>query len=112
MKSQQQAEKEEQQRVKNFVLNLDLRENEDQDGEDSSTPLMPDHNIDQVKAGNEKTNSYHHNRADARSYKDRSQRSRKLQISDVDWYDKSKYQSPPSNSLQAAAGQEKEFSRE
>ena len=32
MKSQQQAEKEEQQRIKNLVLNYDLQQNEDQEG--------------------------------------------------------------------------------
>lgn len=32
MKTQQQAEKEEQQRIKNLVLNYDLQQNEDQDG--------------------------------------------------------------------------------
>jgi regulator of nonsense transcripts 2 len=33
MKTQQQAEKEEQQRIKNLVLNYDLRENEGEEGE-------------------------------------------------------------------------------
>lgn len=67
MKTQQQAEKEEQQRIKNLVLNYDLRDSEDQDG-------------------NEKPNSHHHNRADNRSVKERGgQRVRKLQLSDVDW---------------------------
>jgi len=33
MMNQQQAEREEQQRIKNLVLNYDLRESEDQDGE-------------------------------------------------------------------------------
>lgn len=32
MKTQQQAEREEQQRIKNLVLNYDLQQNEDQDG--------------------------------------------------------------------------------
>lgn len=32
MKSQQQAEKEEQQRIKNLVLNYDLQQSEDQEG--------------------------------------------------------------------------------
>jgi regulator of nonsense transcripts 2 len=41
MKNQQQAEKEEQQRIKTLVLNYDLRENEDQDGETcNDTPDM------------------------------------------------------------------------
>ncbi|KAK3324231.1 armadillo-type protein [Cercophora scortea] len=70
MKTQQQAEKEEQRRIKNLVLNYDLRENEDGDG-------------------NEKPNPHYHNRADARTGKERiGQRVRKLQLSDVDWYDR------------------------
>lgn len=67
LKNQQQAEREEQQRIKNLVLNYDLRENEEPDGNDR--PL-----------------SHHHNRADNRSAKERgAQRVRKLQLSDVDW---------------------------
>jgi len=40
MKNQQQAEKEEQQRIKNLVLNYDLRENEDNEGK---ATLLHDH---------------------------------------------------------------------
>ncbi|KAK2603786.1 mRNA decay protein [Conoideocrella luteorostrata] len=65
MKTQQQAEKEEQQRIKNLVLNYDLQQNEDQEGI-------------------ERTTAFHHSRAD-RPNKDRGQRVRKLQLSDVDW---------------------------
>ncbi|KAI1767231.1 ARM repeat-containing protein [Hypoxylon sp. FL1150] len=66
MKTQQQAEREEQQRIKNLVLNYDLRESEDADG-------------------HEKPPSYHPNRPD-KSIKERSgQRVRRLQLSDVDW---------------------------
>ncbi|KAK0643480.1 armadillo-type protein [Cercophora newfieldiana] len=86
MKNQQQAEREEQQRIKNLVLNYDLRENEDPDGEQYSTPLKPNSNIHISSAGNDKTTSHHHNRADNRSVKERGgQRVRKLQLSDVDW---------------------------
>ncbi|KAL2021934.1 hypothetical protein VTK56DRAFT_6353 [Thermocarpiscus australiensis] len=68
MINQRQAEKEEQQRIKNLVLNYDLRESEDYDGNDK--PVS--HN--------------HHNRPDNRSAKERgTQRVRKLQLSDVDW---------------------------
>ncbi|EAA32521.2 hypothetical protein GE21DRAFT_6662 [Neurospora crassa] len=67
MKKKQQAEKEEQQRIKNLVLNYDLRENDDYEG-------------------NEKLNAHHHNRSDLRLNKERGgQRVRKLQLSDVDW---------------------------
>ncbi|TDZ28361.1 Regulator of nonsense transcripts 2 [Colletotrichum spinosum] len=40
MKTQQQAEREEQQRIKNLVLNYDLRENEEQDGNDQMLRLQ------------------------------------------------------------------------
>ncbi|CAK7273069.1 mRNA decay protein [Sporothrix epigloea] len=65
MRSQQQAEKEEQQRIKNLVLNLDLRESDESDSHEKS-PL------------------YFHNRTDKLG-KERTQRVRKLQLSDVDW---------------------------
>ncbi|KAI0482880.1 hypothetical protein GGR56DRAFT_212746 [Xylariaceae sp. FL0804] len=72
MKNQQQAEREEQQRIKNLVLNYDLRENEDADD----------------NLGHERLPSYQSNRAD-RSNRDRGgQRVRRLQLSDVDWYER------------------------
>lgn len=89
MKTQQQAEKEEQQRIKNLVLNYDLRENEELDGEAHPAPLQPNTNIHSNSLGNDKA-THHHNRADNRSVKERGgQRVRKLQFSDVDWYDNS-----------------------
>ncbi|KDN64697.1 putative MIF4G domain-containing protein [Colletotrichum sublineola] len=86
MKTQQQAEREEQQRIKNLVLNYDLRENEDPDGNDYLvSPLHPNPNIHKTQTGHDKPTSYHHNRSDRG--KDRGgQRVRKLQLSDVDWY--------------------------
>ncbi|GAB1318794.1 mRNA decay protein [Madurella fahalii] len=67
MINQRQAAKEEQQRIKNLVLNLDLRENEENDGHEKPA------------------SHHHHNRPDNRSGKERSgQRVRKLQLSDVD----------------------------
>jgi regulator of nonsense transcripts 2 len=39
MKNQQQAEREEQQRIKNLVLNYDLQQNEDQDGGTDPEPI-------------------------------------------------------------------------
>lgn len=89
MKNQQQAEKEEQQRIKNLVLNYDLRENnEDQDGDTYLSTLSANTNIYSRYTGNDKS-PYHHNRADNRSMKERGgQRVRKLQLSDVDWYEK------------------------
>jgi len=88
MKTQQEAEKEEHQRIKNLVLNYDLRESEDHDGEAHLLPLKPNTNIHIYSStGHEKPNSHHHNRLDNRSAKERAgQRVRKLQLSDVDWY--------------------------
>jgi regulator of nonsense transcripts 2 len=88
MINQRQAAKEEQQRIKNLVLNLDLRENEEHDGEENLTPYGPHSNIHHSSAGPEKPPSHHHhNRPENRSGKERGQRVRKLQLSDVDWYD-------------------------
>lgn len=87
MKTQQQAEREEQQRIKNLVLNYDLRESEDQDGDSYSQSLVPNTNIHTKFSGNDKPTSYHHNRPD-KSGKERGGRVRRLQLSDVDWYGK------------------------
>ncbi|KAM0472874.1 hypothetical protein ACHAPX_008551 [Trichoderma viride] len=65
MKTQQQAEREEQQRIKNLVLNYDLQQSDDPEG-------------------NERPTMFYHNRVE-KPNKDRSQRVRKLQLSDVDW---------------------------
>ncbi|KAI0401233.1 MIF4G domain-containing protein [Xylaria palmicola] len=67
MKNQQQAEREEQQRIKNLVLNYDLRDHEDLDG-------------------NDKVPSYHTNRGEKFNRDRGGQRIRRLQLSDVDWY--------------------------
>ncbi|KAI6090074.1 ARM repeat-containing protein [Hypoxylon rubiginosum] len=87
MKTQQQAEREEQQRIKNLVLNYDLRESEDPDGDSCAAPLTENTNIYKSESsGHEKPPSYHPNRPD-KSIKERSgQRVRRLQLSDVDWY--------------------------
>ncbi|KAK3390466.1 armadillo-type protein [Podospora didyma] len=91
MKTQQQAEKEEQQRIKNLVLNYDLRENEDHDGENDSIPPKANISIHKKSTGHEKANTHHHNRIEPRTGNPRSgQRVRKLQLNDLDWYDKSK----------------------
>ena len=87
MKSQQQAEREEQQRIKSLVLNYELHDGEDHDGDSALQPIQPNMNIHREKTGIEKTNSSH-----ARPEKSGSNRSghraRKLQLSDVDWYDR------------------------
>lgn len=90
MKTQQQAEREEQQRIKNLVLNYDLRENEDPDGDIIMTPLKPNANIHKSTcSGHEKPSSYYPNRPEKSSKERGGQRVRRLQLSDVDWYDKS-----------------------
>lgn len=66
MKTQQAAEREEQQRIKNLVLNYDLRDGEDQDGLEKAAGMnytRPD------KSGNNRS----------------GQRARKLQLNDLDW---------------------------
>lgn len=90
MKSQQQAEREEQQRIKSLVLNYDLHDGEDQDGESSLKPLEPNYNIHKQQAGIEKLNSSHA-RPEKSSNNRSAQRARKLQLSDVDWYDKTSH---------------------
>ncbi|KAI1499350.1 armadillo-type protein [Biscogniauxia marginata] len=87
MKTQQQAEREEQQRIKNLVLNYDLRENEEPDGDTFQTPLTQNTNIHKAAlSGHEKPLSYHPNRVEKSSKERGGQRVRRLQLSDVDWY--------------------------
>ncbi|MCJ1474487.1 hypothetical protein MMC13_003145 [Lambiella insularis] len=122
MKSQKEAERAEQQRIKNLVLNYDLQDTADHDGIDNSlsqyfsqpNPNFPkprfespitvahDHTSQGLGGGEKHSSSYHQhnaslhqstpNHANARpadkSGTNRSgQRARKLQLSDVDWYE-------------------------
>ncbi|KAI0135979.1 ARM repeat-containing protein [Hypoxylon sp. NC0597] len=89
MKTQQQAEREEQQRIKNLVLNYDLRESEDLDGDSQITLLQPNVNVHNCNHSGHEKSSYHPNRSDKSSKERGGQRVRRLQLSDVDWYDKS-----------------------
>ncbi|KAH9222139.1 armadillo-type protein [Leptodontidium sp. 2 PMI_412] len=69
MKTKQAADREEQKRIKDLVLNYEIREGEEQDGLDKAAGMnfaRPD------RSGNTRT----------------AQRNRKLQLSDVDWYEK------------------------
>jgi regulator of nonsense transcripts 2 len=86
MKTQQQAEKEEQQRIKNLVLNYDLQQNEDQESMLNPIPLSMERSFTMLIhfAVQERPSIFHHNRND-RLGRDKSQRTRKLQLSDVDW---------------------------
>lgn len=83
MKTQQAAEREEQQRIKSLVLNYDLRDGEEQQDGEFALPLRPNPNIHTQSAGFEKATSHSRSDKPARS----GQRARKLQLSDVtDWY--------------------------
>lgn len=86
MKSQQAAEREEQQRIKSLVLNYDLRD-EEQDG-DLTLPKIENTNIHKQDAGYDPKLTTAFARPDKSSNNRSGQRARKLQLSDVDWYDK------------------------
>lgn len=128
MKSQKEAERAEQQRIKNLVLNYDLHEsNADQTGTDNhlylnyfsqpnpnikiKPPLItPAHkNLSQGPGAVDKHGPSHHNAtlhqsssiananprpADRPGASRSSQRGRKLQLSDVDWYEQKPGPSP------------------
>ena len=123
MKTQQEAERAEQQRIKNLVLNYDLQEsNTDQDGIDdlySNYSFQPNPNLKKPSThsrsiaayndvskglgGGDKHSASHHqhnptlhqsspSHANARPAEKsgthrNGQRARKLQLSDVDWYE-------------------------
>jgi regulator of nonsense transcripts 2 len=111
MRSQQQAEKAEQQRIKQLVLDYDLRDDEAETGiYGLSSPLsenpnhchgrsppwsQPGHGLSRPKQSNTTEQpegiEKHHNpyaqvRVDKASSARAAQRGRKLQLSDVDWY--------------------------
>lgn len=93
MKSQQAAEREEQQRIKNLVLNYDLREDDQHDGIPSGfpsdlieqPPLEKNPNTKGLKLGPE-----HYNPSLTRAERSgrHAPRARRLNLSDVDWYGK------------------------
>lgn len=89
MRTQQQADREEQQRIKNLVLNYDLSTDNDNDGEDDlslDSLLQRNPNTKGIK-GLEKRTPHRDTRIDKSSSSRAAFRSRKLQLSDVDWYD-------------------------
>ncbi len=146
MKSQKEAERAEQQRIKNLVLNYDLQDsNTDQTGTDNdlyfdyfshTNPNLPQrspslslltpmdasasaHNDSFQGLGGDKHNAAHHQHnasllqssnhanpkpADKSGASRSGHRARKLQLSDVDWYDQ-KPEQPPDSSR----GQERGF---
>jgi regulator of nonsense transcripts 2 len=91
MKSQQAAEREEQQRIKNLVLNYDLREDDPHDGTPTGfpyplieqPPLERNPNTKGLKLGPD-----HYNPSLSRSERSgrHAPRARRLNLSDVDWY--------------------------
>ncbi|PSN70596.1 ARM repeat-containing protein [Corynespora cassiicola Philippines] len=90
MRNKQQAEREEQQRIKNLVLNYDLRDDNDTDGDfPFQYPLSanPNRNRAETRKGLDKThNPYAQPRLDKAGSNRSNQRARKLQLSDVNWY--------------------------
>ncbi|KAF2760590.1 ARM repeat-containing protein, partial [Pseudovirgaria hyperparasitica] len=105
MRTHQQVEKEEQQRIKNLVLNYDLRDENENDGESHfHYHLRPNPNhTERTKAEKlpvieKQHNPYAQPRIDKAGTGRSTQRARKLQLSDVDWYDKSR-SSPASKSI-------------
>jgi regulator of nonsense transcripts 2 len=106
MRSKQQAEKEERQRIKNVVLNYDHnREDNDTDGDSPLYHLQPNQNRKHTEThqGLERThNPYGQPRLDKAGNNRSNQRSRKLQLSDVNWYDNS---SPKSRQFSAVIPQ-------
>jgi len=88
MKTQQAAEREEQQRIKNLVLNYDLRDGEEQDGDSPLDSVPRNTNIYNEDTGIEKAaTAANYARPDKSSNNRSGQRARKLQLSDVDWYE-------------------------
>ncbi|OAP55447.1 hypothetical protein AYL99_10420 [Fonsecaea erecta] len=91
MKSQQAAEREEQQRIKNLVLNYDLREDDQHDGISNGFPCGPIVQPPLEKNPNTKGLNLgpdHYNPSLSRAERSgrNAPRVRRLNLSDVDWY--------------------------
>ena len=99
MRNQQQAERAEQQRIKNLVLNYDLREEIEQDGDSPLSSVQPNPNRQPKKAPAKKEDDQltyaSQGNTDKQTAQPRfdkagnsrsTQRARKLQLSDVDWH--------------------------
>lgn len=100
MRTKQQQEKEERQRIKNVVLNYDNnREDNEPDGDSPfSYHLQPNINrmhTETPKVLDKSHNPYAQPRLDKAGNNRSNQRSRKLQLSDVNWYDTPSSQSQP-----------------
>ncbi|KAG4434950.1 hypothetical protein IFR05_009562 [Cadophora sp. M221] len=88
MKTKQAADREEQKRIKDLVLNYEIREGEEQDGDSTLAPLNPNYNIHGGNTGLDKAAGMNFARPDRSGNTRTAQRNRKLQLSDVDWYEK------------------------
>lgn len=90
MKTQQQAEREEQQRIKNLVLNYDLRDDSEQIEGEADISINPflrgNPNTKGIKGFEKRSPSHRDPRSDKSSSTRGGNRTRKLQLSDVDWY--------------------------
>lgn len=99
MKNQQQAEREEQQRIKNLVLNYDLGDDNDMsDGEDNTLlartfPLERNPNAKGREAPEKRAFPQRTDKTSA----SRGFRARRLQLSDVDWYASDSTENPNPN---------------
>jgi regulator of nonsense transcripts 2 len=103
MRNKQQADKEEQQRIKSLVLNYNEARDDGEDTGDTpiSFALQPNTNKKRTETSKvlEKTpNPYAQPRLDKAGQNRSNQRARKLQLSDVNWYDSSSPSSRPSRS--------------
>ncbi|KAI1000846.1 Regulator of nonsense transcripts 2 [Podosphaera aphanis] len=86
MKTQQKAERAEQQRIKDLVLNYELHDGEEQDGDSTLNSAPTDSFVHNRTAGLEKSATMNITRLDKSSNSRSGQRARKLHLSDVDWY--------------------------
>lgn len=110
MNSKRQAEREEQQRIKSLVLNYDLRDGEDQDGDNISlSPIPPNYNIKTNDTGLERLTVAPNVKLDKSGNNRSGHRARKLQLSDVDWYGEN---SPKTTTSDKNAGSRKNPSDE
>ena len=87
MKTQQQAEREEQQRIKSLVLNYDLQQDNEAEGDLPYQCMLPPNPNIKSRTGTEKHPSSTFGRLDKAAATRQKQRTRKLQLSDVDWYE-------------------------
>ncbi|KAI4133629.1 MAG: hypothetical protein LQ338_000141 [Usnochroma carphineum] len=88
LKSQKEAERAEQQRIKNLVLNYDLTDSStDQTGVDGEKQQPPHHAHNAPLQQSPIPNSANGRPTERSGGGRRGQQARKLQLSDVDWYE-------------------------